>query len=171
MAGELRTVEEIDSWFFDEYVPRWNELARDPAGDPAAILRYWTPPLHFSVTDRDPSRAVNGWATTEEEVLAVLSAQHRPLRAAGYTDTVVLDRHIFVHTPDAAGIDAIWSRRSATAEIERLLAHFEVRKDQDGHWRVTSIVAQATSEQTIAAARAAGLRDRTEAPTPHTVEE
>ncbi|AFU00093.1 hypothetical protein [Nocardia brasiliensis] len=159
MTSELETVQEIGRWFFDDYVPLWNELARDATRDPAVLLRYWSPPLHFIVEDPDTRRTVNGWATTEEDILAVLREQHRPLRAASYVDTTVLDRHIFAYTPNAGGIDAIWSRRSTTTEIERLLVHFEVRRHHNGRWQVTSIVAQATSEQTIDAARAAGFTE------------
>ncbi|MGW4846876.1 DUF6841 family protein [Nocardia brasiliensis] len=159
MTSALETVQEVGRWFFDDYVPLWNALARDATGDPAALLQYWSPPLHFTVEDPDHRRAVNDWATTDEDILGVLREQHRPLRAAGYVDTTVLDRRIFAYTPNAAGIDAIWSRRSADAEIERLLVHFEVRRDQEGRWRVTSIVAHATSEQTIDAARTAAFTE------------
>ncbi|MBF6127050.1 hypothetical protein [Nocardia brasiliensis] len=159
MSSAPETVQEISRWFFDDYVPLWNELARDATSDPAVLLQYWSPPMHFIVEDPDTRRTMNDWATTEKDILAILREQHRPLRAASYVDTTVLDRRIFVYTPNAAGIDAIWSRRSVTAEIERLLVHFEVRRRLDGSWRVTSIVAQTTSEQTIDAARAAGFTE------------
>lgn len=49
------------------------------------------------------------------------------------------------YSSHSAGIEVIWSRRSADdTEIERLGVHFEVRRDASGTWRITALAAHPT---------------------------
>ncbi|MEV7321955.1 hypothetical protein [Streptomyces sp. NPDC093970] len=146
-----RAAEEARDWFFDEYLPAWTAAAADPSADPRSVLTYWTPPLSVSVDDPDPARAVHGWCPDADAVLACLAAQQDPLKAAGYTHTEVPDSRVTAYGSHSAGIDVIWSRRTADdTEIERLGVHFEVRRDDSGTWRIIALAAHPTDADRIA---------------------
>ncbi|MFI8180462.1 hypothetical protein OG539_21240 [Actinacidiphila glaucinigra] len=146
-----RAAEEARDWFFDQYLPAWTAAAADPSADPRFVLNYWVPPLSVSADDPDPARAVHGWCTDPDSVLDYLAAQQEPLKAAGYTHTDVPDSRVTAYSSHSAGIEVIWSRRSAdNTEIERLGVHFEVRRDDSGTWRIIAIAAHPTDADRVA---------------------
>ena len=72
-----------------------------------------------------------------------------PLKAAGYTHTVVPDSRVFVYNIVGAAVEVIWSRRRADdSEIQRWAVHFEVAKSDQG-WRVVGIQSTATDTDTL----------------------
>src|SRR3979411_1558904 len=78
-----------------------------------------------------PSLHMNEWLPTEKAVLGLLSANHKPLQSSG-TRTNVIDRRTVVNN-NAASVDAIWSRcRHDKTEIERVAAHFEINRTNNG---------------------------------------
>ncbi|MFB7287572.1 DUF6841 family protein [Actinacidiphila glaucinigra] len=146
-----RAAEGARDWFFHQYLYAWTAAAADPSAGPGPVLDYWVPPLSVSVDDPDPARAVHGWCTDPDSVLAYLAAQQEPLKAAGYTHTEVPDSRVTAYSSHSAGIEVIWSRRTAdNTEIERLAVHFEVRRDGSGAWRVIAIAAHPTGADRIA---------------------
>ena len=93
---------------------------------------------------------VTGWLLTADAVLELLEANHAPLKAAGYTNTQVLDRAITGYNDVAAGVDVIWSRRRGDAtEIERVAVHFEIHRTEDG-WRVIGVASADTAASSLA---------------------
>ena len=55
------------------------------------------------------------------------------------------------YSSHSAGIEVIWSRRSADdTEIERLGVHFEVRRDDSGTWRIIAAAAHPTDADRVA---------------------
>jgi hypothetical protein len=146
-----RAAEEARDWFFNQYLPTWTAAAADPSADPRSVLNYWVPPLSVSVDDPNPSRAVYGWCPDPDSVLAYLAAQQEPLKAAGYTHTDVPDSRVTAYSSRSAGIEVIWSRRTAdNTEIERLAVHFEVRRDDSGTWRIIAFAAHPTDADHLA---------------------
>jgi hypothetical protein len=71
------------------------------------------------------------------------------LHAAGYADSVVLDRRTVVFNKDGAAIDSLWSRRRGDgSEIERVAVHFVVARRADGI-RVVTFETHATDAETL----------------------
>jgi hypothetical protein len=105
-------LEQVTSWFCDDYVPRWVSVGNGTSEDgPEFILRFWGCPLHVST----------------------------PLRDAGYTHTVIPDSRVTVFHANGAAIDAIWSRRATgDNEIQRVAVHFELARSEDS-WRIVGI--------------------------------
>ncbi|MEU1621520.1 hypothetical protein ABZ479_30015 [Streptomyces sp. NPDC005722] len=146
-----RAAEEARDWFFNQYLPAWTAVAADPSTDPRVVLNFWVPPLSVSRDDPDPARALYDWCPDPDSVLAYLATQQEPLRAAGYTHTEVPDSRVTAYSSHSAGIDVIWSRRSAdNTEIERLGVHFEVRRHTSGTWRIIAIASHPTNANRIA---------------------
>lgn len=143
MSADL-IVNEIDRWFFGDYLPKWVAIGANVHADPEEILNYWGVPMHVA------SVHMSGWLLTTEAVLSLLEANHAPLRAAGYTNTRALEGAITVYNDNAAAVDVIWSRRRADAtEIERLAVHFEIHRTDDG-WRVIGIASTGTTASSLA---------------------
>jgi hypothetical protein len=137
------TIQEINQWFFGEYLPTWVSIGASEDGDPSLILEFWGVPMHAA------SLHMTSWLRTPEAVLDLLAANHAPLRALGYTHTNVIDQRIVVYNHDAASIDAIWSRcRADEVEVERVAAHFEVRRTGDG-WRVIAVATTPTDQDSL----------------------
>jgi len=143
MSADL-IVDEIDQWFFNGYLPKWVEIGATGQADPEDIFNYWGVPMHAA------SVHMKGWLLTPDAVLGLLEANHAPLRAAGYTNTQVLDRAITAYNDNAAVVDVIWSRcRGDATEIERVAVHFEIHRTDDG-WRVIGIASTGTTENSLA---------------------
>ena len=77
---------EMERWFVDEYIPTWVEAGTAASADLRSILDYWGVPLHVS----NPNG--NQWLTTPGEVVEMLEAIQKPLKARGYSHTVIIDR-------------------------------------------------------------------------------
>jgi hypothetical protein len=134
---------EVERWFFEDYLTRWVQAAAADL-DPRGVLSYWGVPMHAA--------SVYGarWLTSDDDVLRLLEANHKPLRAAGYSNTQVLDRHVTVYNPAAAGVDVIWSRRREDqSEIERLAVHFEIRRTASS-WIVIALASSRTTSERLA---------------------
>ncbi|MBT2597469.1 hypothetical protein [Arthrobacter sp. ISL-72] len=135
---------EVTEWFFEDYLPRWVAAAAGTSADgPEFIHGYWGTPLHVTGLEQ------SFWCLNDESVLGFLEQNHAPLRAAGYSHTVVPDRRVFVYNTVGAAIEVIWSRRAADeTEIQRWATHFEVAKSDAG-WRVIGVQAAATDQDTL----------------------
>lgn len=71
------------------------------------------------------------------------------LHAAGYADSIVLDRRTVVFNKDGAAIDSLWSRRRGDgSEIERVAVHFVVARRANGICVVT-FETHATDAETL----------------------
>jgi hypothetical protein len=126
-------VVEMNTWFFDTYLPMWIKLGADARSSVDEILSYWGTPLHAASVN------MTRCLMTGEEVIGLLHANQAPLQAENYTHTVVLDRQVKGYNRNAGSIDVIWSRRRADeTEIERRAVHFEIHRTAHG-WRVVSI--------------------------------
>lgn len=127
---------EVTAWFFEDYLPRWVAAGSGASGEgPDFILEYWDVPMHVAALGK------NFWCLESKDVLAFLEMNQGPLKAAGYTHTVVPDRRVFVYSSAGAAIEVIWSRRRADeSEIQRLAVHFEIAKGPKG-WRMVGIQA------------------------------
>lgn len=138
------TANEASAWFFDDYFPTWVAAGAAKGADKEDfILRYWGVPLYTDGLGR------NSWAMTSKEVLDFLALNHGPLKAQGYSHTVIPDRNVTAYSENGAGIDVIWSRRRADeSEIQRLAVHFGLAKTSDG-WRVITINAVPTAEDKL----------------------
>jgi hypothetical protein len=152
------------SVYFSFELERTNEsrlLFRRNAGRPPSacrhldgerfILNYWTPPLHISADDPDPTRAKYGWCPDADSVMAFLAMHQAKLKDAGYTHTIVPDSRVTAYSSRSAAIDVIWSRRrDDETEIERLALHFEVRRDNpNGSWGIIAISGQPTDTERL----------------------
>ena len=139
-----QTRAEVTAWFFEGYLPRWVSAGSGATGEgPEFILDYWGVPMH--VTGLDKSM----WVLDAKGVLSFLEMNHAPLRAAGYTHTVVPDRRVFVYNIVGAAIEVILSRRRADeSEIQCWAVHFEVAKSDQG-WRVVGIQSAAMDTDTL----------------------
>ena len=135
-----KTANEAAKWFFDDYIPTWVAAGAAKGTDGEDfILKYWDVPLY---TD---GLGQNQWAMNAQGVLDFLGKNHGPLKAQGYTHTVVPDRKITAYSENSAGIEEIWSRRRADeSEIQRLAVHFGTAKTPKG-WRVITIDAVPTT--------------------------
>ena len=81
----------------------------------------------------------------------MLEAIQKPLKARGYSHTVIIDRRSTYYNERAISVDVIWSRRGENErEIERRAVHFEIR-NLDGEIRIISIAACHTPESRLAA--------------------
>ncbi|MGW6426710.1 DUF6841 family protein [Nocardia sp. NPDC055053] len=136
---------DVQSWFFEDYLPRWVAVAAGQSPDgPAFIHDYWGTPLHVAALGQSL------WCLDDAAVLAFLEVNHAPLRDSGYTHTVVPDRRVTVYHSAGAAIEVIWSRRrSDESEIQRWAVHFEVAKSAAG-WRVVGMQATDTVKDTLA---------------------
>lgn len=121
------TSEEIRHWFFDEYLPAWVSVGASDDGDPCKVLSYWGAPMHAASVN------MNRWLMTDDQVLELLAANHKPLKAAGYTHTNVLDRKVVGYNVNAGSVDVIWSRcNKDNHELERRAVHFEIHRTDKG---------------------------------------
>lgn len=134
LAVPSRTaVQEMNSWFFDTYLPTWVQMGADASSNQDGILQFWGAPLHAASVN------MTKCLMTADEVIALLRANQDPLQAENYTHTVVLDRCVTGYNQNAGSIDVIWSRRRADeTEIERRAVHFEIHRTAQG-WRVVAI--------------------------------
>jgi hypothetical protein len=145
MALDLDEVrEEVTSWFFEDYFPRWVSVGNNTSEEgPAFILQFWGCPLHVSTPQ------INMWVTEPQGVLDLLEMNQKPLRDAGYTHTVISDARVTVFHSNGVAIDAIWSRRATgDIEIQRAAVHFELARSNDG-WRVVGIQTSDTSMSSL----------------------
>lgn len=135
---------EVEQWFFVDYFAKWVAQGAGHGDDAQFVLQYWGAPLHFN------GLGIDMWFLDEAGVLTFLEMNQAPLRESGYTHTVVPDRRITVYSDTGAGIDVIWSRRRADeSEILRVGVHFEVARTTEGQWRVISLQAAETTENTL----------------------
>jgi hypothetical protein len=144
-SGDLADVfEEVTSWFFDDYFPRWVSVGNGTSDEgPEFILQFWGCPLHVGTPQ------INMWVTARQGVLDLLELNQKPLRDAGYTHTVITDSRVTVFHCNGAAIDAIWSRRATDdTEIQRAAAHFEIARSNDG-WRVVGIQTSDTTMSSL----------------------
>ncbi|MFM0088808.1 hypothetical protein PQR46_17985 [Paraburkholderia sediminicola] len=93
---------------------------------------------------------MNRWLMTDDQVLELLAANHKPLKAAGYTHTNVLDRKVVGYNVNAGSVDVIWSRcNKDNHELERRAVHFEIHRTDKG-WRVISLASALTTHDRLA---------------------
>jgi hypothetical protein len=134
---------EFDGWFTDQYMPAFIS-AVGGASDPTFISGYWGSPLWVG-NDLGPITL----AATDEDVVRAFTAMTSRLHAAGYADSVVLDRRTVVFNKDGAAIDSLWSRRRGDgSEIERVAVHFVVARRTDGI-RVVTFETHATDAEKL----------------------
>jgi hypothetical protein len=139
------TREEVIAWFFDDYLKRWVAASSGASGEgPEFVLDYWGVPM--SVTALGEAL----WLLDAEGVLGFLAVNQEPLRAQGYTHTVVPDRRVFAYNTVGAAVEVIWSRRRADqSEIQRWAVHFEVMRGAQG-WRVVGVQSIAAQSNSLA---------------------
>ena len=139
--------DDVTSWFFDDYLPTWVAVAAGAiARGPEFILDYWAAPLHFS-TDEGGQ-----WLHDAPAVVRFLEETQSRLRADGYARTNVPDHRVSVYHDNGAAIEVIWSRcRADNTEIERLAAHFELSRNEEG-WRIVGIQISSTTADTLSEA-------------------
>ncbi|MFE9251245.1 hypothetical protein [Streptomyces sp. NPDC007088] len=143
-AGLDGAYEEFMHWFSDEYMPAFIE-AVGGGSDPAFISGFWGSPLWVG-NDLGPVTL----AETDEDVVRAFTAMTARLHAAGYADSVVLDRRAVIFNKDGAAIDSLWSRRRADgSEIERTAVHFALARRADGI-RVVTFETHATDARSLA---------------------
>lgn len=136
-------VVEMNTWFFDIYLPMWIKLGAEAGAGEDEILRYWGAPLHAASVN------MTRCLMTGAEVIGLLRANQAPLQAEHYTHTVVLDRLVKGYNHNAGSIDVIWSRRRADeSEIERRAVHFEIHRTAHG-WRIVSIASALTDSASL----------------------
>ena len=128
---------EMERWFVEEYVPTWVEAGTAAYADLRSILDYWGVPLHVS----NPNG--NDWLTNSDEVVEMLEAIQKPLKARGYSHTVIIDRRSTYYNERAISVDVIWSRRG---ENER-----EIRERRAVHFSKSGISTARTGSSSIAA--------------------
>lgn len=134
---------EFDDWFSNQYKPAFIQGVGD-GGDPSFISEYWGSPLWVG-NDLGPITL----AGTDLDVVRAFSAMTARLHAAGYADSVVLDRRTVVFNRDGAAIDSLWSRRRGDgSEIERVAVHFVVARRAEGI-RVVAFETHATDAETL----------------------
>ena len=136
--------DEVTSWFFGDYFPRWVSVGNGTSAEgPEFILQFWGCPLRVSTPQLDM------WVTEPQGVVELLEMNHKPLRDAGYTHTVIVDSRVIVFHSHGAAIDAIWSRRATDdTEIQRAAVHFELARSDDG-WRVVGIQTSDTTMSSL----------------------
>lgn len=137
-------VREMEHWFFGVYLPAWVDLGASGSGQDQVILEYWGFPLHAASVN------MTRCLMTGDDVIGLLRANQKPLRAENYTHTTVLDRQVVGFNENAGAIDVIWSRRRADeSEIERRAVHFEIHRTAAG-WRVVAIASALTDRSSLA---------------------
>jgi hypothetical protein len=142
--NENAIAREVEQWFFSEYLSTWVTIGASQSADPRGVLDYWGVPMHAA------SPRGNRWLMTDEAVLGLLEANHKPLKAAGYTHTAVLDRALTAYNENAVSIEVLWSRRRADeSEIERLATHFEIHRTGNG-WRMVALASAKTPKDSLA---------------------
>ena len=140
-------IREINEWFFEHYLPKWQSIGNSESQNPKEILDYWNVPMHSASMYRNMH--MNEWLKTEEAVLGHLAAVHKPLQSSGYTHTNVVDSHTVSYHNNAASVDVIWSRcRRDNTEIERVAVHFEINRTDSG-WRVISLASAPTAKSSL----------------------
>lgn len=143
MSTERTAVREMNSWFFDTYLPDWVRMGANTDQAPEAILEYWGAPLHAASVNM--TRCLH----TGDQVIGLLRANQAPLQAEQYTHTVVLDRTVKGYNHNAGSIDVIWSRRRADeSEIERRAVHFDIHRTDKG-WRVVTVASTLTDRTSL----------------------
>jgi hypothetical protein len=148
--SDTRTASDLDAafaefsdWFSNDYKPAFIEAVKD-SGDPTFISKYWGSPLWVG-NDLGPITL----AVTDEEVVQAFTAMTTRLHAAGYADSIVLDRRVVVYNKDGAAIDSLWSRsRADGSEIERVAVHFVVARRSDGI-RVVAFETHSTDAESL----------------------
>ena len=134
---------EFSSWFADEYMPAFIS-AVGGASDPGFISDYWGSPLWVG-NDLGPMTL----AKADEDVAQAFTAMTSRLHAAGYADSIVMDKRTVVFNKYGAGIDSLWSRRRGDgSEIERVAVHFVVARRTDGI-RVVAFETHATKAESL----------------------
>jgi hypothetical protein len=136
------TSAEIYHWFFDVYLPEWVRVGASADGDPRKILLFWGTPMHAASVN------MTRWLITDEQVLDLLAANHKPLKASGYTHTNVLDREVVAYNTNAGSVDVIWSRCNGDVELERRAVHFEIHRTDAG-WRVVALASALTTRDKL----------------------
>jgi glyoxylase-like metal-dependent hydrolase (beta-lactamase superfamily II) len=136
--------DEVTQWFFDDYLTTWIGVgAGTIVRGPEFILDYWGAPMHWGF------EGDSFWLPDAPAVVALLESVQTRLGREGYADTAVPDQRVNVYHRDGAAIEVIWSRlRGDGTEIERLAAHFEVVRGQEG-WRVVGIQAVPTTKSSL----------------------
>ncbi|EHP41013.1 hypothetical protein OR16_22363 [Cupriavidus basilensis OR16] len=143
MTADRTAVREMNSWFFETYLPAWVQMGSDATLNDGAILEYWGAPLHAASVN------MTRCLLTGDEVIGLLRANQEPLQAQQYTHTVVLDRHVKGYNSNAGSIDVIWSRRRADeTEIERRAVHFDIHRTGQG-WRVVTVASTLTDRTSL----------------------
>jgi len=139
-----KTLDDVSHWFLEEYVPQWVDSGASAESDPKDILNYWRTPFYAASVNMTRCLLSDG------EVIGLLEANQRPLKAGGYSHTKILDLKIAVHNAYAVGIDVIWSRRRADeVELERRAVHFTIHRGQEG-WRIVALASVLTQENSLA---------------------
>jgi hypothetical protein len=134
---------EFSHWFTDQYMPAFITAVKG-ASDAASISDYWGSPLWVG-NDLGPITL----AETDDDVVRAFTAMTSRLHAAGYADSIVLDRRTVVFNKDGAAIDSLWSRRRGDgSEIERVAVHFVVARRANGICVVT-FETHATDAETL----------------------
>ncbi|EFV13500.1 hypothetical protein [Segniliparus rugosus] len=145
--------EEASAWFFEKYFAAYVgslngscEGAAAPLADDW-LLDYWNVPMRLSA----PGLAA--WFLTAEDLVGFhRDVDRAQARSQGFAETVVLDHKVVAYHPDAAGFDAVFSRRRADgSEIGRFAAHYELGRDARG-WRIFSLHTAPTEARTLAEA-------------------
>lgn len=141
----LATRNEVIAWFFDDYLQRWVAASSGASGEgPDFILDYWGVPMSVTAVGEA------FWLLDADGVLGFLARNQEPLRAAGYTHTVVPDHRVMIYSPIGAAVEVIWSRRRADeSEIQRWASHFELVKGAQG-WRVVGVQSVAAHSHSLA---------------------
>ena len=152
MPALQNAAQELESWFFETYIPHWVAVGSGQSEDgPEFILDYWGTPMFVCAP---PS--LRAWLTTDEQVIEFLKYNHLPLQQEGYSHTVIPDRSVTMYSEFGGAIEVIWSRRRADeSEIERIAVHWEIGRlgdDQDAKWKVLGIQAKFTTKDTLAEA-------------------
>jgi hypothetical protein len=143
MSSLDNALAEFSDWFNNDYRPAFIAGVKE-ASDPTFISKYWGSPLWVG-NDLGPITV----AETDSDVVRAFTAMTARLHAAGYADSVVLDRRVVVYNEDGAGIDSLWSRsRSDGSEIERVAVHFVVARGPDGI-RVVAFQTHATDAERL----------------------
>ena len=134
---------QFDNWFTHEYMPAFID-AVGGGSDPSFISNYWGSPLWVG-NDFGPVTL----AETDDDVVRAFTAMTSRLHAAGYADSVVLDRRTVIFNNDGAAVDSLWSRRRADgSEIERTAVHFALARRADGI-RIVTFETHATKASSL----------------------
>lgn len=143
-APRQSVLDEVNYWFFEDYLPTWVGVAAGTINrGPDFVLDYWSAPLHYS----DDTRSE--WFLDAAAVTGFLNGVQAHLKENGYTHTDVPDQRTRVYNGTGAAVEVIWSRCGVDHEIERLAVHFEVSRGESG-WRVVGIQTVPTTASSLA---------------------